>query len=36
LERRVVHMALADDRDVETLSEGEEPFRRVVIVPKKA
>ncbi len=35
LERRVVHMALADDDRVETRSEGDEPYRRVVIVPKK-
>lgn len=35
LERRVVHMALADDDDVETRSEGDEPYRRVVIVPKR-
>lgn len=35
LERRVVHMALADDKDVETHSEGNEPYRRVVIVPKR-
>lgn len=35
LERRVVHMALADVEGVETYSEGEEPYRRVVIVPKR-
>lgn len=35
LERRVVHMALADDKDVETHSEGTEPYRRVIIVPKR-
>lgn len=33
-ERRVIHMALADHPDVETSSEGEEPNRRVVIMPR--
>lgn len=32
-ERRVVHMSLRDDRRVSTASEGEEPFRSVVISP---
>src|SRR5690606_34132125 len=35
LERRVVHMALADDDEVETISEGEEPYRRVIVIPKR-
>jgi spoIIIJ-associated protein len=34
-ERRVIHMALQDDPNVATTSEGEEPFRRVVIQPKR-
>ncbi len=33
-ERRVVHVALRDDRRVSTGSEGEDPFRLVVITPK--
>lgn len=33
-ERRVVHMALRDDRRVSTASEGEEPRRMVVVHPK--
>lgn len=33
-ERRVVHLALAEDADVMTSSEGEEPNRRVVIAPR--
>lgn len=32
-ERRVIHMALRDDRRVTTASEGEEPFRSVVVSP---
>lgn len=34
-ERRVIHTALADSEVVRTESEGEEPNRRVVIIPKK-
>lgn len=34
-ERRIIHTALADDPDVYTYSEGEEPERHVVISPKK-
>lgn len=33
-ERRVVHVFLRDDRRVSTASEGDEPFRQVVVVPK--
>jgi spoIIIJ-associated protein len=33
-ERRVVHMALRNDRRVITGSEGEDPFRQVVVSPK--
>lgn len=32
-ERRIVHIALRDDADVDTRSTGEEPMRRVVISP---
>jgi len=34
LERRLVHLTLRDDDQVETHSEGTEPYRRVVIVPR--
>ena len=34
-ERRIIHSALQGNRFVETYSEGEEPFRRVVVAPKK-
>jgi len=33
LERRLIHTALQNDPDVKTLSEGEEPYRRLVISP---
>lgn len=32
-ERRIIHMALQNDKRVKTYSEGEEPFRKVVIEP---
>ena len=30
-ERKIIHVALQNDRRITTLSEGEEPYRRVVI-----
>ncbi len=35
LERRVIHMVLRDDRMVRTASEGEDPYRAVVVYPNK-
>jgi spoIIIJ-associated protein len=32
-ERRVVHVYLKDNPDVDTHSEGDEPFRRIVVTP---
>jgi spoIIIJ-associated protein len=34
-ERRLIHLVLADDSQVETYSEGEGALRRVVVKPKK-
>ena len=34
-ERRIIHSALQDNEDVETYSEGEEPYRHVVVTLKK-
>ena len=34
-ERRIIHSALQNDRFVTTKSEGEEPFRHVIIFMKK-
>jgi len=34
-ERRIIHAALQDNAAVSTSSRGEEPFRKVVIAPKK-
>jgi len=34
-ERRIIHAALQNDKFVTTASEGEEPFRNVVITPKR-
>ena len=35
-ERRIIHSALQNDKYVTTHSEGEEPFRRVIVTLKKA
>lgn len=34
-ERRIIHMALAENPNVETYSQGEEPMRKVIIAPRK-
>jgi spoIIIJ-associated protein len=34
-ERRIIHMALAEEKGIETHSEGDDPYRRVVIAPKR-
>lgn len=34
-ERRIIHSTLQNDKYVETHSEGEEPYRKVVVTPKK-
>ena len=34
-ERRIIHSALQNDKYVTTHSEGDEPFRRVVVTPKR-
>ena len=34
-ERRIIHSVLQADRGVETYSEGEEPYRKVVITPRR-
>jgi len=33
-ERRIIHLALQNNEDVQTYSEGKDPYRRVVISPK--
>ena len=35
-ERRIIHIALRDHPDVKTESTGEEPYRKVVVLPKDA
>lgn len=34
-ERRIIHTALQNNKDVFTFSEGEEPYRKIIIAPKK-
>lgn len=34
-ERKIIHMALQDDKNIVTYSEGEEPYRHIVIMLKK-
>jgi spoIIIJ-associated protein len=33
-ERRIIHIALRDHPEVKTESTGEEPYRKVMIIPK--
>jgi len=35
-ERRIIHLALADDPSIQTRSEGEDPNRTIVVMPKRA
>ncbi|MFZ5634222.1 MAG: RNA-binding cell elongation regulator Jag/EloR [Bacillota bacterium] len=35
LERRIIHTALQGREDISTFSEGEEPYRKIIIAPKK-
>jgi len=35
LERRIIHTALQGRDDISTFSEGEEPYRKIIIAPKK-
>lgn len=35
-ERRIIHSALQNDKFVETHSEGDEPYRKIVVTPKKS
>jgi len=34
-ERRIIHTALQEREDIQTFSEGEEPYRKIIITPKK-
>ncbi|MCL6612508.1 MAG: protein jag [Peptococcaceae bacterium] len=35
LERRIIHTALQGNDDITTFSEGEEPYRKIIIAPKR-
>jgi spoIIIJ-associated protein len=35
MERRIIHLTLEDDKTIHTHSEGEAPFRRVIIAPRR-
>lgn len=35
-ERRIIHLALRDEEDIETRSMGQEPFRKVVVWPSRS
>ncbi|WP_027364725.1 RNA-binding cell elongation regulator Jag/EloR [Desulfotruncus alcoholivorax] len=35
MERRIIHTALQDRADIYTFSEGDEPYRKIIISPKK-
>ncbi|MHB8917605.1 MAG: RNA-binding cell elongation regulator Jag/EloR [Desulfocucumaceae bacterium] len=35
LERRIIHTALQGTEDITTFSEGEEPYRKIIIAPKR-
>lgn len=35
LERRIIHTTLQERDDISTFSEGEEPYRKIIIAPKK-
>lgn len=35
MERRIIHTALQGREDIYTFSEGEEPYRKIIIAPKK-
>ena len=35
LERRIIHTALQGTADITTFSEGEEPYRKIIIAPKR-
>ncbi|MDD2401712.1 MAG: protein jag, partial [Clostridia bacterium] len=34
-ERRIIHTILQNDQEIQTFSEGEEPYRKVVIALKE-